>query len=145
LEILSSIAPSDAGPRWTKSYIAYDVGGRVWASLKAWESWVWLRLHGTMLSSQTVSERLGFAYVPSGEDPAWTSEGPSVVQPSKRFRGIRIMLRNLADVQGRGAAALQEVLRMSLGAAAAGQVDEDDDDGSMLEVDEAVPPEDAAQ
>ena len=147
LGIMKSVAPLDSGPHWTKYYIGYEVGGRLWASLKPWDSWVWLRLHGTMLSSHAASDRLGFEHVPSGEEPVWTSEGPSLVQPSTRLRGIRIMLRNLKDVQEGSATAIEDVLRMSLGSAAAGQVspvagEEDDDEVSVavLEADRGLAP-----
>jgi alkylated DNA nucleotide flippase Atl1 len=151
LGIMGAVAPPDSGPHWNKYYIGYEVGDRLWASLKPWDSWVWLRLHGTMLSSHAVSDRLGFEYVPSGEEPAWTSEGPSLVQPSMRLRGIRIMLRSLNDVQGGSAAAIEDVLRMSLGSAAAGQVSplagEDDDEEvgvAVLEADSGLAPADTA-
>jgi hypothetical protein len=151
LGIMASVAPPDSGPRWNKYYIGYEVGGRLWVSLKPWDSWVWLRLHGTMLSSHAVSDRLGFEHLPSDEEPVWTSEGPSLVQPSTRLRGIRIMLRSLHDVQGGSAVAIGDVLRMSLGSAAAGQVSpvagEDDDEEvgvAVLEADSALAPADAA-
>jgi hypothetical protein len=104
-----------------------------------------------MLSSHAVSDRLGFEHLPSDEEPVWTSEGPSLVQPSTRLRGIRIMLRSLHDVQGGSAVAIGDVLRMSLGSAAAGQVSpvagEDDDEEvgvAVLEADSALAPADAA-
>jgi hypothetical protein len=132
LTIVDAVAPPDGGPHWNKYYVGYDAGSRLWVSLKPWAAWVWLRLHGSMLSSQTVAERLNFEYVPSGEEPRWTSEGPSLVMPAKRLRGLRIMLRNEDDVTGATAAAMEDVLRMSLQAATTEQlapsVEEDDDD-----------------
>ena len=132
LRLIAEAVPQADGPHWNhKNYVAWELRGRNWMTLKTWSSWIWVRLHGTDLRAEDVARRLGAAYVPAGATPSWTTDGPVQVQESERVRGIRIMIRRLTDVQGPTRAALVALLAESAesgGIDAEQLVDEGDED-----------------